>query len=61
MGIRVVRVGVPHRRVAVWVGVRLARRVVRAVGVLVVSVVNVRVFVSHFFVFVFVVVPLGQV
>ena len=61
MGIGVVRVGVPHRRVVVWVRVRLARRVVGAVRVLVVFVVNMRVVVVHFFMRVFVVMRFGQV
>jgi hypothetical protein len=57
--VRVVRVGVPHRRVVVRVAVRLAGRVVRAVGVLVVYVVDMGVVVEHLFVVVFV--PLHQV
>ena len=44
--VRVVGVGVSHGRVAVRVGVRLARRVVRAVFVFVVVVVDVGVFVE---------------
>lgn len=52
---------VAHRGVAVRVRVRLARRVVGAVRVLVVFVVNVRVFVNRLLVAVFVVVPFGQV
>ena len=52
---------VPRRCVAVRVRVRLAGWVIGAVFVLVVFVVNVRVFVGHFLVIVFVVVPLGQV
>ena len=61
MGIGVVRMRVPQRRVAVRVRVWLPRRVVGAVCVLVVFVVNVRVFVDHLFMLVFVVVSLGQV
>ena len=44
--VRIVRVRVPHRAVAVRVGVRFARLVVRAVFVLVVVVVDVGVFVE---------------
>lgn len=60
MKVRVVRVRVAHGRVAVRVRVRLARWVVRPVRVLVVFVVDVRVFVDHLLVLVFVVVSLGQ-
>src|SRR5437764_14198732 len=59
--VRVVRVAVPQRLVAVRVAVRLAGRVVGAVFVPVVFVVDVPVVVFQRLVLVFVLVPLGQV
>ena len=59
--VRVVRVGVSHRRVVVRMAVGFAGRIVRTVLVLVVFVVNVTVVVGHRLMVVFVFVPLGQV
>ena len=59
--VRVVRVRVAHRSMFVRMAVRFAGRVVRAVVVLVVFVVDVGVVVGHRLMVVFVVVPLGQV
>lgn len=59
--VRVVRVFVDQVLVAVWVGVRFARRIAKAVVVLVVLVVNVRVLVLHRLVGVLVFVALHEV
>lgn len=61
VNVRVVRVRVSHRQVVVRVAVWFARRVVGTVCVLVVFVVDVTVVVRHRLVFVFMIVPLGQV
>ena len=59
--VRVVRVRMLHGRVVVRVAVGFNGRIVQAVSVLVVFVVNVTVVVGHRLMGVFVVVPLGQV
>ena len=59
MDVGVVRVRVPHRAMLVRVAVGFIGRVIRAVGVLVVFVVDVSVVVGHCLMVVFVGVPLG--
>ena len=60
MNVRVMRMRVPHRKVFVRMTVRFARRVIRAVFVSMVFIVDVTMVVRHRLVVVFVLVTLGQ-